>query len=195
MNFNGFKSPQVYNLDFGIFTLRLRVSEMLGILLSDIKPLNHHDRIRIHGKGVKERFIEVDKGLVDSARKVFRGRKYLFEKRNAEKPYSRTYVSTMIRRLADSVLHKVVSAHTLRHSWATEALKSTGRIKAVQRQLGHGSSSTTIDLYVHDRFSFEELQAIRSGKPTQDVVSDSKESWRPAKTEEQYDYGELFAMA
>ena len=48
------------------------------------------------------------------------------------------------------VLGREISAHTLRHSWATEQIKRGQSLKAVSLYLGHASTSITADLYVHD---------------------------------------------
>ena len=137
----------------------LRVSEMLNILLTDIKPINEHYQITIMGKGSKERFTNVNKALVDRVREICSGSVYLFETQDG-KQYRRETVSMRIRRYSEAILEHPVSAHVLRHSWATHALKKSGRIKAVQSKLGHSSSSTTIDLYIHDSFTFEEEEDL-----------------------------------
>lgn len=137
----------------------LRISEALQILLRDLEDQGDYFRVRILGKGNRERFINLDKYLVDRARKHFGGSIYLFESAGG-RPYRREYVSMRIKRLGRRVLHREISAHTLRHSWATYALRKTGRIRAVQDQLGHASSATTINLYVHDRFTWRDQQEL-----------------------------------
>ncbi len=132
----------------------LRVSEMTGILLSDLFPGRTFVTIRIRGKGGKERQVRMEPELIERIRKHFAGGKYLFEHHGRR--YTRELISMRIRRTGWAILGRRISAHTFRHSWATAALKKSGRTKAVQLQLGHSSSSTTIDLYVHDRFSWKE---------------------------------------
>lgn len=137
----------------------VRVSEMLGILYSDLKRLNAHYEVRIRGKGSKERFIGVTADLVNRIKKEFDGKKYLF-KSSHKKPYSAAYVSMTIKRQGRRILDRDISAHTFRHSAATYTYKKTGRITAVQHLLGHSNVSTTLNLYVHDHFSFDELQEL-----------------------------------
>ena len=48
-------------------------------------------------------------------------------------------------------------APTLRHSFATEKIAKTGKIKGVSEYLGHSSSSITLDMYVHEELTDDEL--------------------------------------
>ena len=137
----------------------VRVSEMTNILLSDLKPTNAHYSIRILGKGSKERTVETAKDLIERIKAICGGSTCLFETTKGG-AYKRTTVSMRLRRYSEAILGRAISAHVLRHSWATHALKKSGRIKAVQNQLGHSNSSTTINLYVHDRFTFEEQEEL-----------------------------------
>jgi integrase/recombinase XerD len=100
----------------------------------------------------------VDKKLIERIRDHFEGKKYLFE--HSGKQYNWVSMTSLIKLESLKVLDKNISAHTLRHSYATHALKKTGRIRAVQEQLGHSSASTTIDLYVHDSFSWEDQEEM-----------------------------------
>ena len=136
----------------------LRVSEMLGILLSDIKTVNGKAVVRIDGKGRKERKIKVKKELIKRVHNGFGGITYLFE--NAGHAYNPKYVTSQIAWAGRLYLDKHISAHTLRHSFATEKLRRTGNLKGVSRYLGHSSTSTTADLYVHDELSWEDVQEL-----------------------------------
>ncbi len=136
----------------------LRISELLGILNSDIKKRGDYYVIRIRGKGGKERKVGISVDLGDRIKEHFQGKSYLFEHHG--KPYRREYISMSIKRYGRKILNREISAHTLRHTWATIAIKKTGRVKAVQEQLGHSSSSTTLNLYVHDSFSLDEQKDI-----------------------------------
>ena len=142
-----------------LFYTGCRISEALGILLTDIQPTTRSRfSIRILGKRKKERMITVSKKLVEKVRANFQGDTWLFE--HSGKQYSRTSVSQRIKLESLKILGRDISAHTLRHSCATHLIKKSGRVKAVQEQLGHSYASTTLDLYCHDRFSADEYESL-----------------------------------
>jgi integrase len=140
-----------------LYKTACRVSEALGILIHEIKDAGDHAELYVRGKGSKDRWVMISSELAGRIRAHFQGATYLFEHHG--RPYRREYVSMRIKRLGRKILGRDISAHTLRHSRATERLVKTGRIKAVQDMLGHANSSTTINLYVHDKFSWADLCA------------------------------------
>lgn len=145
----------------------VRVSEMLNVLLSDMKKHTVKRReyyaIRIHGKGGKERFVITSKDLVDRIRKHFKGKKWLFG--HSGKQYNSISITQRIRFQSLRVLGKEATAHTFRHSWATEEVKQhPERLKAISTYLGHSSPSTTLAMYVHDSFSPEEILDLNNGQ-------------------------------
>jgi len=135
----------------------VRISEMLNILLSDIVKSNGKSNIRILGKGGKERIVYADTALINGIKQYFRGNTYLFEHHG--KPYSSNSTTQRITTQGMIVLGKHISAHTLRHSFATNMLKKTGNLKGVSKYLGHASTSTTADLYVHDELQWEDIHS------------------------------------
>ena len=136
-----------------------RVSEMTGIKLSDLKDMGDHIRVRLLGKGNKERMNDVDSRLIQQIREVFRGQEYLFET-GCGKSYRREYVSNQIKKAGKRVLEKNISAHTLRHVFATTALKAGWSAKKIAGQLGHSSTSITLDMYVQDSPTWQDLNSL-----------------------------------
>ncbi len=62
-------------------------------------------------------------------------------------PYHPQHVTKMFKRRAELAGLPVIPLHSLRHSWATAALRAGENAKVVQQQLGHASVSITLDVY------------------------------------------------
>ena len=139
-----------------LFSTGIRVSELCGIRGTDLKERDHYFQVRVLGKGEKERRLKVDKRLVERVREAFCGKRYLFETKGG-KPYLRQYVSAEIVKAGRRILGRSISAHTLRHSFATLKIARTGKIKGVSEYLGHSSTAITLDMYVHEELSMEDL--------------------------------------
>ena len=137
-----------------------RISECLGILKKNVRRSGNWYKIRICGKGKKERILIIPVKLVDDIRAVctVEASPYLFHTTTG-RAYSRCYVSGQIKKLGAAVLGKRISAHTLRHGFATYQIGKTHKIQAVSRYLGHSSTSITMDFYVHESLSRKELFA------------------------------------
>jgi site-specific recombinase XerD len=87
-----------------LFATGLRISEMLNILLTDMKRENEKYTIRILGKGNKERKIFVPIALIEKVINATNGSRYLFE--HSGKQYSRTSISRRTTMQGKIVLQK-----------------------------------------------------------------------------------------
>ena len=70
----------------------------------------------------------------------------------------------MVKNYADKAgIEKNISPHTLRHTFATDLYRETGKIRLVQKALGHADLSTTM-IYTHivDEELEHELKNFRS---------------------------------
>jgi integrase len=95
-----------------------RVSELTGLRLDQCERQGDVVRLRVVGKGTKERFLRIRTKLFDEICATFHGSTYLFET-SAGRPFSRCYVSTRIHKLALEAYGRRLGAHSLRHSFAT----------------------------------------------------------------------------
>ena len=139
-----------------LYAAGLRVSELVNLKLQDINL--EAGFVRVFGKGAKERVVPI--GLpaqtkiafyIENARKAALKNKlspYLFIAR-AGKPITRQGFWKLLRRYADQArIHKKISPHSLRHSFATHLLEGGADLRAVQVMLGHVDISTT-QIYTH----------------------------------------------
>ena len=143
--------------DYAIIMLFLncgiRRSELVGLNLNDV----YDDRIRVIGKGNKERFVyfgsackrAIDAYLPERHKKVLSDNKALFGSRDNNR-ISVTAVHRLIKKylLMAGLDPDQFSAHKLRHTAATMMLSGGVDVKTVQEVLGHENLNTT-QIYTH----------------------------------------------
>ncbi|TSC76955.1 MAG: Uncharacterized protein G01um101431_138 [Parcubacteria group bacterium Gr01-1014_31] len=146
-----------------LFSTGMRISELIGLRLEQI---DRQGRIFIRGKGKKERFVY----LTDRAKRHLenyqrqRGTSpspFLFvpyRGRNAgkkDKKISPNYVQAKVKHYRELLgINVPLSAHSIRHAFATYLAESGANPAAIQILLGHESLDTTTR-YVHasDRYA------------------------------------------
>jgi integrase/recombinase XerD len=144
----------------------LRVSELVSLKISDL--FFEEGFIKITGKGNKERFVPIGK-LTQKYIQIYQNeiRGNLTIKKGCEdtlflnrrgNQLTRAMIFTIIKDLAVKIgLHKNISPHTLRHSFATHLLENGADLRSIQLMLGHESITTT-EIYVHlDRSFLKEV--------------------------------------
>jgi integrase/recombinase XerD len=136
----------------------LRASEVLALRLQDIDF--DVGFVRTVGKGNKERVVPLGRKALEALRSYNeRGRPYLggagtlkapeLFLNNRGRKLSRQGLHLLIKQYAlEAGLPDDVSAHTLRHSFATHLLEGGADLRAVQEMLGHADLSTT-QIYTH----------------------------------------------
>lgn len=135
----------------------LRVSELINLKLSNIYV--EEGFVRVIGKGDKERLVPIgSQALKQIAIYVNQSRVHLNIQRGYEdivflnrrgKILTRTMVFLIIKDLAARAgIHKNISPHTFRHSFATHLVEGGANLRAVQEMLGHESIITT-EIYTH----------------------------------------------
>ena len=144
--------------------LMIRLAAWQGLRCREIARVHTHDvnrdgtgwTLTIHGKGDRERIIPLRDDLARELRRAPDG--YVFPG-NDDGHLSPQYVS----RLVSLALPDGVTAHMLRHYFASSAYASTGHdIRAVQTLLGHASVATT---QIYTATSMKSLRrAVRAGR-------------------------------
>ena len=143
--------------DYAILMLFLncgiRRSELVGLNLSDV----YEDRIRVMGKGNKERIVyfgsscrkAIDAYLIERNKKVLSDNRALFGSRDNNR-ISVTAVHRLVKKalLQAGLDSTQFSAHKLRHTAATMMLSGGVDVKTVQEVLGHENLNTT-QIYTH----------------------------------------------
>lgn len=141
----------------------LEVFYATGMRLAELQSLNKQDidmvteQLRVRGKGRKERIVPLGRAATRALR--------LLELRQAETPggssgdavftsvngrrLSTRQIQNIVRRAMDTLADaENLSAHALRHSFATHMLDAGADLVAVKDLLGHASLSTT-SIYTH----------------------------------------------
>ena len=139
-----------------LYDCGLRVSELVGLKLNSIDIKAKY--IQCYGKGSKERVIPFGKKAQEALTKYIKIREQIIIKNNITdnknlflkdngKNITRQDVYNFIRKMGDKI-HKHISPHTLRHTFATHLLDNGADLRVVQELLGHSDVSTT-QLYTH----------------------------------------------
>ena len=143
-----FKHQAIFTL---FYTTGIRLSELLHLKPEDIDS----NRLQIHvhrGKGLKDRYVQVPEDLIGILRsyyRIYRPKTYLFNGKRRGYPLSpRAIAWALIEARKRGNIKKRVSAHTLRHCYATHHLENGTDLIYLQQQLGHKHLKTTAR-YIH----------------------------------------------
>ena len=139
-----------------LYSCGLRVSELISLKRSSVSKEGY---VRVIGKGNKERLIPIGSKATEYIRiYTDHERKEMGVKPGQEDivflsrfgaGLSRVAIFTVVKECARNAgIHKVISPHTLRHSFATHLVEGGADLRAVQEMLGHESITTT-EIYTH----------------------------------------------
>ena len=145
-----------------LYSCGLRVSELTELKISNL--FFDEGFIQVIGKGNKQRFVPINTSTIKyiqiylneirshiSIQKGFED--FVFLNRRG-KNLTRVMIFTIIKNLAEKAgIHKNISPHTFRHSFATHLLERGADLRAIQQMLGHESITTT-EIYMHLDKSF-----------------------------------------
>lgn len=136
-----------------LYMTGLRVSEAVSLKLEDVDIVEKTVKVR-HGKGDKARIVPINDKMarkameyVNNTRPKVDSEYFLATKKTGR--LSPQYINREIKKAAKAIeLKKEVSAHILRHSYATQLIKKDVNIVNVSKLLGHSSVKVT-SIYTH----------------------------------------------
>ncbi|MAK36594.1 MAG: tyrosine recombinase XerD, partial [Flavobacteriaceae bacterium] len=144
----------------------LRVSELTNLKISDL--YFEEGFIKVTGKGDKQRLVPIGpttEKYISIYRKEVRIHQTIHPTamdtvflNQHGRPLTRAMIFTIVKRLAEKAgIHKTISPHTFRHSFASHLLENGADLRAIQQMLGHESITTT-EIYTHiDRRHLTEI--------------------------------------
>lgn len=139
-----------------LYATGMRISEAVNLRLNQFDPAEQF--VICKGKGSKERLIPVNNSATEWTQRFIRDvRPKLLKKRSSEVLFITRLGSKFTRQGMWKMLHKYilklgihknVTPHTLRHTFATHLLSNGADIRVIQEMMGHSNISTT-QLYTH----------------------------------------------
>ena len=135
----------------------LRVSELVSLRLSQLFLEERY--VVVLGKGNKQRLVPISPVAIEqialyleqtrSRQVAQRGSEDILFLNRRGAMLTRQMIFHIIKQLCELAgVRKVISPHTLRHSFATHLLEGGANLRAIQQMLGHESITTT-EIYVH----------------------------------------------
>lgn len=129
-----------------LYSSGLRVSELVNLRVNDI-DFDRQILLVKAGKGGKDRVTIISQVVLDNIKKYlqeYRPLEYLFESFGAgSKITTRLVQKVVAKTVGQAEIAKSVSAHTLRHSFATHLLENNVNLRYIQSLLGHSRLETT----------------------------------------------------
>lgn len=142
-----------------LYSSGLRLSELINLKREDIDLQRNLINVK-RGKGRKDRITLLSNNLKITLLRYYNNEnlnsKYLFQGRKGK--YTKKSVQKILENSGNKI-HKKVTPHMLRHSFATHLLESGTDIRYIQKLLGHSDLDTTM-IYTH--VSNRELINIKS---------------------------------
>ena len=139
----------------------IRVGELVALRVDDLVDRDHHQYLKIHGKGARERLVGIPKlkrrldryirgtqELRGQARRVF-----LTLRRGSDGQLAPVTVRGIQKAVEDAAeragIHKRVHPHLFRHSYATWAINRGMNPIVLANVLGHSSLTMIHSVYSH----------------------------------------------
>jgi site-specific recombinase XerD len=141
------------------YSTGIRISELSGLNVDDMDFIG--GIVKVMGKGKKERIVPIGDQAVTTVREYLSKRKRdsqaLFLNKNGKRITTRGIRNIVGKYLRLAGLRQGISAHSLRHSFATHLLNRGADLRSVQELLGHANLSTT-QIYTH--LTTERLKSV-----------------------------------
>lgn len=144
------REPRYCAYLFITYSLGLRLSEALSLQVGDIDSA--HGRVHVRrGKGCKDRLVPLPDLTLRALRRYWAGHRHpilIFPAPGADpstlRCMDRGGVQAALKKaLPDAGIHRRITVHSLRHSYATHLLESGVDLLQIQALLGHSSPITT----------------------------------------------------
>lgn len=138
-----------------LYSCGFRVSELVNLKMTDINLKARY--VLCFGKGSKERLVPIGEKAITKINEYLPERDFIIKKNKLNTKFlllhenGRLVTRQDIYNLVHSqgeIIHKNISPHTLRHSFATHLLENGADLRVVQELLGHSDVATT-QLYTH----------------------------------------------
>lgn len=147
----GFRDRTMLEL---LYAAGLRVSELCSLKPLDFDP--QRNIVRVFGKGSKERLVPIHttaaqflSDYIQHWRPLFKPAQDACFLNRSGKGLSRQAIWKIVKKhVANAGIHKEISPHTFRHSFATHLLEGGADLRSVQMLLGHADISAT-EIYTH----------------------------------------------
>lgn len=137
-----------------IYSMGLRLGEGLQLEVGDIDGERHRVHVR-NAKGRKDRYVHLPEVTLNTLRRFWmthRNPRLLFPNPNGNSELMRKAIGPMDRggvqlalkaAVKDCGIHRRITVHSLRHSFATHLLELGVSLREIQSLLGHASPKTT----------------------------------------------------
>jgi integrase/recombinase XerD len=150
--FGALRSPKYRAIAMTMYGAGLRIREACLLEVTDIDAPRMVIHVR-HGKGGRPRDVPLPPTLLVVLRSYWKQERpplpYLFVGRDTDKPLRpEAVLEALLRARADVGIRRSITAHVLRHSFATHLLEAGTDLRVIQQLLGHRHISTTAG-YAH----------------------------------------------
>jgi len=158
--YKGSRNRMILELLYGT---GMRRNELINLSVNDID--HHHQRLKIMGKGSKERLVPLAPYLMNLLNEHLAIRSnqfpttppFIFLTDKGKKTYPQLIYNIVKQHLSQVSTAEKRSPHVLRHSFATHLIDNGADLNAVKELLGHASLAST-QVYTHN--SIQRLQEV-----------------------------------